>query len=242
MPSEPGSYEDRCVLRLDLYERSSLDSRDALAHYLEHGRVASGEALEAARQEYRDRMSQDTARRTLPEAWSELVRKGNESLVRLLADAVEAHTKLRPIDADVLGFLQSLKGSFNVDNIQVPSDVSKPIEPETSNEKAIIVAGKRHEYNSSVGAMVTVLTELQKADRGFLDRLVKIPGIKRKERMVVAKNAAEIYPNSPRLRNRVGQLPDGWLVCTNFSSAEIEKVINLAADVSGLPVEWDPPR
>ena len=241
LPSEPGSYEDRCVLRLDLYERSSLDSRDALAHYLEHGRVASGEALEAARQEYRDRMSRDTARRTLPEAWSELVRKGNESLVRLLADAVEAQTKLRPIDADVLGFLQSLKSSGKVDNVQVPSDVAKPSEPEESDHKAIIVAGKRHKYKSSAEAMVTALTEFHKVDQSFLDRLIERPGIKRKKRTLVAKNAADIYPNSPNLRNRVGQLPNGWIVCTNLSSAEIKKVIKIAADVSGLSVEWDPP-
>lgn len=166
LPSEPGSYEDRCVLRLDLYERSSLDSKDALAHYLEHGRVASGEALEAARQEYKDRMSRDTARRTFPDAWSELVRTGNESLVRLLADAVEAQTQLRPIDADVLEFLQSLKGSWNVGNGQTTSGVSGPIRPVRSHRKAIIVAGKRHEYKTMVGVMVTVLTELHKLDQG----------------------------------------------------------------------------
>ena len=240
LPSEPGSYEDRCVLRLDLYERSSLDSRDALAHYLEHGRVASGEALEAARQEYRDRMSRDTARRTLPEAWSELVRKGNESLVRLLADAVEAQTNLRPIDADVLGFLQSLKSSGNVENVQVPSDVAKPSEPEKSHHKAIIVAGKRHEYKSFVGAMVTVLTELHKLDQSFLDQLAKHPRIRRRTRMVVAKDPADIFPNSPHLRNMVARLPDGWLVCKNFSSKDIRDVINVAADLSGESVEWDP--
>jgi len=241
LPSEPGTYEERCVLRLDLYERLSLDPKDALAHYLEYGRVASGEALEAARKEYRDRMSRDTARRELPAAWSELVRRGDESLVRLLSDAVEAQTKLRPIDADVLGYLRSLKGSGNVDNIQVPSDFAKPSEPEKSNHKAIIVAGKPHEYKSFVGAMVTVLTELHKVNQGFLDQLAKHPGIKRRTRTVLAKNAADIYPKSPHLRNKVGQLPDDWLVCTNFYAEETMKVINIAADVSGMTVEWDPP-
>ena len=168
------------------------------------------------------------------------MRKGNESLVRLLADAVEAQTNLRPIDADVLGFLQSLKSSGNVENVQVPSDVAKPSEPEKSHHKAIIVAGKRHEYKSFVGAMVTVLTELHKLDQSFLDQLAKHPRIRRRTRMVVAKDPADIFPNSPHLRNMVARLPDGWLVCKNFSSKDIRDVINVAADLSGESVEWDP--
>ena len=242
LPPEPSSHEERCVLRLDLYEQSSRDSKEALAKYLEHGRVASGNALEAAKREYRDRMSRDTARRTLPTAWSELVREGNESLVGLLANAVEGQTKVRPVDTDILGFLRSLKGPEEEGNSQETSDDAKPNESRPPYHGTVIVAGKRHKYRSLVGAMVTVLTELQKADRGFLDRLVKRPGIKRNRRMIVAKNAEEIYPNSPHLRKVVGQLPDGWLVCKNFSAAESMKVINIATDLSGESVEWDPPQ
>ena len=238
LPTERGSYEDRRVLKLDLCDRSLHTSSSALVRYLEHGRVASGEAIESARKEYRDRTSRETALRTLPEAWSQLVRTGDESLVSLLADAVESKAKVRPVDADVLEFLGSLQRSSGR-HVPVPS--SKPRESREPRHRAVIVGGKRHEFKSPVKAMIALLTELQESDRRFLDQLAIHPGIKRPTRMVVAKNAADIYPKSPHLRDKVGQLPDGWLVCTKFHAEEVMQVINLAASVSGKSVEWDLP-
>ena len=262
LPTERGSYEDRRVLKLDLCEPPLHTSSDALARFLEYGRVASGEALESARKEHRDRTSRDTVLRTLPEAWSELVRKGDESLVRLLADAVESRARVRPGDADVLDFLGSLKASRG---LHVPSLPSKPRESQEphhravmvgargasstrrlpasqeSHHRAVIVGGKRHDFKSPVTTMVTVLTELQESNRRFLEQLAIHVGIKRPTRMVVAKDAADIYPKSPHLRHKVAQLPGGWLVCTNFHAEEVMQVINIATEVSGVSVEWDLP-
>lgn len=239
LPAEAGRYRDRRVQRLDLYQSSLLDSSDALAHYLERGRVVSGEALEAARKEYRDRISRETARKALPEAWSRLVRTSDESLVRLLADAVEAQAKVRPVDADVLDFLGSLKASRG---LHVPSLPSEPRESQQPHHRAVIVEGKRYEFKSPVTAMVAVLTDLQKADRRFLEKLAIHPGINRPTRMVVAKNVADIYPKSPHLRDKVGRLPNGWLVCTNFHAEEVVQVINIVAEVSGKSVDWHLPN
>lgn len=237
LPTERGSYEDRRVLKLDLCERSLHTSSASLIRYLEHGRVVSGDAIESARKEYRDRTNRDTALRTLPEAWSRLVRTGDESLVRVIADAVESQAKVRPGNADVLEFLGSLQRSSGR---HVPIPPSMPRESQESHHRAVIIGGKRHEFKSPVRTMVAVLTELHGADRRFLDQLAVHPGIKRPTRMVVAKNTADIYPKSPHLRDRVGQLPDGWLVCTNFHAQEVIQVIKIAADVSGVSVEWDP--
>ena len=257
LPAEPGSYEERRVLRLDLYESSSRDAEAALENYLEHGRVASCEALKAARREYRNRTSRDTARRALPVAWSKLVREGNELVVRLLADAVESQTKVRPIDADVLEFLRSLpiradsgrlphpnRGVIPVDapSVSPEHDAHKrENKPRKRYQGAVIVAGKRLEYKSLIEAMITVLTELENSDYGFLNEFSKLPGIKRRKRTIIAKTAAEIFPRLPHLRKMVGQLPNGWLVCTNFSPSEVMKVIEKAEDASGTPVMWDPP-
>lgn len=237
LPTERGSYEDRRVLKLDLCESSPQGSGEALARFLEHGRVVSGEALDSARKQHRDRTSRDTVLRTLPSAWSGLVRNGDESLVRLLADAVESHAGVRPVDADVLDFLGSLKVSSRLQASSLPS---KPRQSRESNDRAVIVAGKLHEFNSPVKAMVSILTELQEADHGFLDRFAVHSGIKRATRMVVAKNVADIYPKSPHLYKKVAELPDGWLVCTNFHAEEVKRVINIAAEVGGTPVEWVP--
>ncbi len=257
LPTERGSYEDGRVLKLDLYESTPRVSRDALVHYLEYGRVASGEALEAARSEYKSRTNRDTARRQLPEAWSNLVRERNEMLIRLLADAVESQTKVRPTDADVLDFLRSRPIRVDSGHPLVPDREVAPAEsPSVSpayeaNQKAsktgtryrgaVIVARKRLEYKSLIGAMITVLTELEHANHGFLSKFSEWPGIKRPKGKTVAKNAAEIFPRALHLRKLVGQLPNGWLVSKVFGATEIMRIIRIAEDVSGTPVTWDPP-
>lgn len=52
LPAEQGSYEDRRVYKLDLFERPTTEAAAKLHHYLQHDRVASGTALETARTEY----------------------------------------------------------------------------------------------------------------------------------------------------------------------------------------------
>ena len=60
---------------LDLYERPPAEAADVLHRYLGCARVQSGEALEAARKEYRSRNRRSQARAAIPEAWRELVEK-----------------------------------------------------------------------------------------------------------------------------------------------------------------------
>ena len=96
LPAEQGSYEDRRVYKLDLFERSPGESTEPLSRYLARARVESGEALETARTEYRSRNRRSQARAAIPEAWRELVEKGNEDLVEFLASAVELKAGVRP--------------------------------------------------------------------------------------------------------------------------------------------------
>ena len=102
LPAEQGSYEDRRVYKLDLFERPLSEATETLGRYLARVRVESGEALETARREYRSRHRLSQARATIPEAWRELVEKGNEDLVELLAGTVELKAGVRP-DAVYVG-------------------------------------------------------------------------------------------------------------------------------------------
>ena len=108
LPAEQGSYEDRRVFKLDLFERKEQESAEILRRYLERERVASGEALETARNEYRNRNRRSTARQAIPAAWNELVDRGNEPLVELLTDAVESKAGIRPDEKDILKFFARL--------------------------------------------------------------------------------------------------------------------------------------
>lgn len=81
LPAEQGSYEDRRVYKLDLFERPPAEAAATLDRYLARARVESGEALDTARKEYRSRNRKSQARAAIPDAWRELVEKGDELLV-----------------------------------------------------------------------------------------------------------------------------------------------------------------
>jgi predicted type IV restriction endonuclease len=108
LPAEQGSYEDRRVYKLDLFGRAPGESAETLSRYLASARIESGEALETARKEYRSRSRRSQARAAIPEAWRELVEKGDEELVELLASAVEPKAGVRPDNNDVAEFLATL--------------------------------------------------------------------------------------------------------------------------------------
>ena len=108
LPAEQGSYEDRRVFMLDLVERSIQESAAIFHRYLEQDRVASGEALETARNEYRNKNRRSTARKAIPASWNELVERQDEQLVELLTDAVESKAGIRPDEKDILRFLARL--------------------------------------------------------------------------------------------------------------------------------------
>ena len=108
LPAEQGSYEDRRVFKLDLFERTEQESAEILRRYLERERLATGEALKTARKEYRDRNRRSAARQAIPGAWNELLERRDELLVELLTDAVESKAGIRPEDRDILNFLAGL--------------------------------------------------------------------------------------------------------------------------------------
>ncbi|MES2467484.1 MAG: hypothetical protein V4675_09305 [Verrucomicrobiota bacterium] len=126
---EQGSYEERRVFKLDLFEREPAESAAVLDRYLNRHRVQSGAALETARLEYRSRNRSAQARAAIPEAWKELVEKGDEVLVDLLTGAVESKAGIRPDPEDVTGFLMALQKPSNGQPLRHPQlrTVSRPI-------------------------------------------------------------------------------------------------------------------
>ena len=127
LPAEQGSYEDRRVFKLDLFERTEQESAEILRRYLERERVASGEALDTARKEYRNKNRRSAARQAIPASWNELVDRGDELLVELLTDAVESKAGIRPDENDILNFFSGLvaKGTL----LPVQATGTKPISP-----------------------------------------------------------------------------------------------------------------
>lgn len=243
LPAEQGSYEDRRVHKLDLYERSPAEASEILRRYLERSRVESGEALETARKEYRSRNRRSQAKAAIPEAWRELVQKGDEDLVDLVANAVESKIGVRPDNDEVAEFLASLGKPIIVEAAQreIPQPTRVPTRTpvattnsESTRSGKLIVLGKSHNYHNAKEAMVIVLRELAKNNPSFLERCSQHPDAQGRKRRYIARSPEELYPDREDLREMRETLPDGWFVATNLNNVLKKTIIKLATEVAGL--------
>jgi hypothetical protein len=244
LPAEQGSYEERRVYKLDLFERAPAEAAAAIQRYLQRSLVESGDALETARKEYRGRNRQAQARAAIPEAWRELVGKGDELLVDHLAGAVESKAGVRPNDDDVAEFLAGLDRPTSGDPLRRDrATVSTPRAPapaqpggfgESPRRGKLLLGGKEFTYNNAKEAMVIILRELAKTDSHFLERCSQHPDMQGRKRRYVARTAEELYPDRPDLRDCREDLPGGWLVATNLNNVLKKSIIRVAAEVAGL--------
>ena len=242
LPAEQGSYEDRRVYKLDLFERPSSEAAQTFNRYLERTRVESGQALETARNEYRSRNRRSQAKAAIPEAWRELVEKGDELLVEMLANAVESKAGVKPDDNDVAEFLASLGKPAvfeSIKKIAPPSARVQPTSKTTNNIESprsgnLMLLGRKYPYHNAKDAMVIVLKELAKNDPSFLERCSQHPDAQGRKRRYIALKPEELYPDREDLRDMRESLPGGWLVATNLNNILKKNIIRLAADVAGL--------
>ena len=105
---------------------------------------------------------------------------------------------------------------------------------ESSRKGQLTLRGRAYQYNNANDAMVIVLSELAKTDSSFLERCSRHPGFQGRTRRYIARTPQELYPGRPDLRDCRSTLPGGWLVATNISNREKEKIIRLATEVAGL--------
>jgi hypothetical protein len=240
LPAEQGSYEDRRVYKLDLFERPPAEATEILHRYLARERVESGEALEAARKEYRSRNRRTQACAAIPEAWRELVEKGNEDLVDMLAGAVESKAGVRPEDNDVAEFLAGLGRPVVLETKRDMTGLApdRPSAPHNGRELPrsgkLILRGNAYPYHNAKDAMVIVLRELAKGDSTFLERCSQHPDAQGRKRRYIARTPEELYPNREDLRDMRESLPGGWLVATNLNNVLKKTIIRLATEVAGL--------
>lgn len=243
LPAEQGSYEDRRVYKLDLYERPPDEAGEILQRYLERAKVESGAALEISRKEYRSRNRRSQAKAAIPEAWRELVEKGDELLVEMLTSAVESKAGVRPDADDVAEFLAGLGRLVIVEAQRGRDPADHPVSPrlpptrtttESSRSGNLILLGRAYAYQNAKDAMVIVLRELARTDASFLERCSEHPDAQGRKRRYIARTPKELYPDREDLRDMRESLPGGWLVSTNLNNVLKKTIIRLATEVAGL--------
>jgi hypothetical protein len=245
LPAEQGSFEERRVYKLDLFERDAAEVTERLTRYLEHARVASGEALESARNEYPNRNRLSLAKRSIPEAWQELIDKGESLLVELVQDAVESKCGVRPDDEDVLQFLRRTETEITPRPKAPPFRLEPTPEREVTHTRTTAAAprpragtirlmGRDVHVRTAIEGTMLILRELAKRDPSFLTRCAAHPENFGRKRAYIARTTEELFPDRPDLRPKHEEITEGWLLNTNVNNGIKVQVVKLACEVAGL--------
>ena len=262
LPYEAGGYEERQVFKLDLSERfphSPQKSSEVLQRYLEQSRVVSSkaEALEAARvflflKKYRE---------DNPDIWKNTVGRAIvnfEQALNFLAIPLKEKIEPKSAQDNIIDYFHSLlreknsQSSSGITEQQMQSeaerqDSSTPTPIDNGNEREkrkggrnqgsrrgeLVILGKSFHYSDAKGAMVLVFKELQKREPGFYQRFYNDPQNHGRTRRTLAQDPRELYDRTHLAKNyeRIG---GNWVIGTNNSNLQKEKIIKIAAEVAGL--------
>ena len=238
LPGEEGQYEERRVYKLDLLERSPAESTERLHRYLNYGRVISGEALSAARNDYRNVARDRLIGDSMPRAWHQLLSGSDEILVELLADKVEDICGYKP-EPDVCSQFIQTKADPQRAHIENGGREQQepPSRPSPRQDKGFTYRGEFHSANSAREVLRRVLITFAEDDPEFLGRFAE-----RKHgrtRRWIARSKNELNPDRPDLAEKSVELVQGWWMGTNYSRRRIEKIAKLACEVANVEIGKD---
>ena len=235
LPGEQGRYDERRVYKLDLLERDTEEAVKRLKRYLNYERVCSGEALEAARTDYRNIARDREIEAALPRAWSALLQEPDSLLLELLAEKAEDLCGYKP-DLDVcsrfLAHDSQKPPAMTAPPPNITPPQSTPSKPEVGKtEFYFAFNGEINQEKNGFRLMLKVFQFIAKRDTEFLERFAaRKHGTKRR---YIAKNKLELYPDRPDLAEKLSiEIIPGWWLGTNYSSKNIQKILDLALEVA----------
>ena len=234
LPGEEGQYEERCVYKLDLVERSPGESTQRLDRYLQYQRVISSEALSDARNDYRDVARERQIADSMPKAWHQLLSGPNERLVELLADKVENICGYKPNPSVCSQFIMEKANSHSPPDLPInpPEDPPRlPTAPPPA-ERGFLYLGRFYPGRFASQVVREILITFPQQDADFLERFgAKKHGTKRR---FIAKSAIELYPGRPDFAHNSVELIQGWYMGTHYNRASFEKYVRLACEVANV--------
>ncbi len=249
LPAGEGDYSERRVHRIDLAD-DDLDAIEArLRRYLYFEAVRSGEAIEAAQNDYRDLAEKRQIRTTLPEAWEKLVDSEDDLLIELLAEKVKELCGIKPDPDTTAAFLrESLQlESGGRPGPRPPSGSKTPkrsiqssrTSKQSSGAIEYTLRGQTHQVQSGADLMIRLFREFAQNDPSFFERFAALPKSARQKRPYLARNREELYPGSPHLVGNAHKLRPGWWIDTHMGNPQKIKVIKKACEVAGVAYGTD---
>lgn len=255
LPGEQGDCGERRVYKLDIAERDIKECVERLERYLLHSAVASGAAIQAARDDYRNVSKGRQMLAALPKAWSQLIADEDDMLLEIVADRVESLCGFKPDPDMVAGFLKkSMTGRLEqhpqarqalnplrqvtpalatarIQEVAIPEPHGVPA---IARQIGVTFEGQFHTCRNAIDTLKQVFDLLVKRDPTFAERFAGLPKHGRTRRYL-ARNAIELYHERPDLVSEYSErLSSGWWMSTNHSKQTIGLIIAMACDVAQI--------
>ena len=173
LPTEQGDYSERQLYKLDILERDPQEAKSSFMRYLAYEAVRSGQAIEAARKDYRNAARKRQAQKTLPDAWAKLIESEDELLMELLSDKVEDLCGVKPDPDAVAAFLRKQPPSINeVVSAPPPKKRRRPAQPDTTTDAPKSIGyelyGQRRQARNARDVLIQVFREFAEREPDFL--------------------------------------------------------------------------
>ena len=241
LPAGQGSYQERRVYWLDLLEREPEECAARLIRYLSSERVAAGDSLAAAQEDYQGLARRREIDEALPIAWQRLIDEQDELLIEIIAEKVEEICGYKPDPDTVAPFLeQQTRANSPLPKVRPPAQKppSAPVGPAPEpaaggTRMGFVLDGQEFQERNAKAVLINVLESLSSRDAGFIERFAgRRHG---RIRRYVARTVDELYPGRPDIgRDYSHQLSSGWWVGTHYGRATIGKILRMASEVAGL--------
>lgn len=153
-----------------------------------------------------------------------LVPVSTDTLAKLLASRRTSHESFDDI-IDRFG-----ANAGNMPAMPVPKAVV-PSSKNLSGKYHVTLLGEPISSLTLADLLYRTLYLLHDLDNTILGKLSRKGG---RRRPLVARDPRALYPGSPHLRKHALSLPDGWWVGTNYSRADIKRILRIVCDTTGL--------
>ena len=237
---EVGSYDERCVYKLDLLEQDDSVCCERLERYLLKESVTQGGNIANARNDFDDSTRNIRIQSTLPQAWSEILATPDNYICEMLAAKV---SNLCGFEPDVDTCTDFIKESATVASgfpaVSTPQMATTPPEPLpapalASDAPSFVFRGRNYPCQANTGVMVALFNKLAELYPDFLERYAA-----RKQgysRRFLSQDKYELYPGqTERCESHSVELDvGGWFVATHQSRTTIETSAQLACEILSL--------
>lgn len=258
LPGEQGAYGERRVYKLDIVERDVGECAARLQRYLNHSAIASGEAMQAARDDYRNVARERQMKASLPIALAKLIEDEDGALLEIVADRTETLCGFKPDQDMVAQFLKKLfpaapapvstpprlkpRQAFvdtpepmlsapqaPITHSAIGQNVSKPLLDRFGYE----LEGQFFPARNAIDVLTKIFENLSARDATFSERFAAMPHGRTRRYLAIGRD--ELYPGRADLcREHATQLSSGWWLGTNHSRQTIEGIIKMACGILDL--------